>query len=225
MMIRLGRQLTLGLLATCWCTGLCPKGTAAPSETSLTLTIHIRNYAEVDHETLMEAEKVATGVFRKAGVETRWINALSSGNGQKKFTGEEMSNPSHIQLNILPPLMAERLGLPDNVMGVAPGTCKERDRQVVYISYNKVETIAEWQAWARIEGSISTSALRVQILGHAIVHEIGHLLLNQESHSDTGIMRAIWDLKQLRDACYGYLVFTPSEAEAIRLDVTRRSKE
>lgn len=226
MMTGLRRQLTLGLFVTCGCTGLCPSETAASSEASLTITIHVQNFAEVNYKTLMEAEKVATGVFRKAGVETRWSNsALSSESRKEKFTGEELSKPSHIQLIILPPLMAQRLGLPDNVMGVAPGTSKERDRQMVYIFYGKVEAIAESQARARVEGSTGSAyALRVQILGHAIVHEIGHLLLNQESHSDTGIMRAEWDLVQLQDACYGYLVFTPSQAEVIRLEVTRRSK-
>jgi hypothetical protein len=190
----------------------------------LTVTIHIQNFADVDHKTLVEAERVATRVFRKAGIETRWINpSLSSENGQEKSTGEEMLNLSHVELNILPPLMAERLGLPNNVMGFAPG--RERDRRLVYLFYDKVEGIAEWQMRARVEGSISTYAIRVQILGHAIVHEIGHLLLNLESHSDTGIMRANWDLKQLQDACYGYLVFTPPQAEAIRLEVTRRNRQ
>lgn len=224
MMTGLRRQLTLGFLVTYGCTGLCPSGVAASPDTNLTATIHVQNYAEVDRKTLMEAEKVATGIFRKAGVETRWINpALSSESGQEKFTGEEMSNLSHIQLKILPPLMAERLGLPNNVMGLAPGN--ERDRQLVYVFYDKVKAIAERQMQARVEGSISTRAVRVQILGHAIVHEIGHLLLNLESHSDTGVMRATWDLKQLQDACYGYLVFTPPQAEAIRLEVTKRSRQ
>lgn len=65
----------------------------------------------------------------------------------------------------------------------------------------------------------------LRILGYAIAHEIGHILLNLESHSDTGIMRAAWDLRQLQDACYGYLVFTPPQVEAIRLEIGRRSEQ
>jgi hypothetical protein len=218
------RQLTLGLILTCGCAGLGQSGAAASTENSLTITIHVQNLAEVDHKTLMEAEKVATGVFRKAGVETKWINlSPSSENGREKSTGGGMLNLSHIQLDILPPAMAERLGCPNNVMGLAPG--KERDRQLVYLFYDKVEAIAEWQMRSQVEGGISIYAIRVQILGHAIVHEIGHLLLNLESHSETGIMRANWDLRQLQDACYGYLAFTPPQAEAIRLEVVRRTRQ
>ena len=216
--------LTLGFIVTTGLTGLGQSAAAASPETSLTVTIHVNNFAGVDHKTLIEAENVATGIFRKAGLQTRWINpAVSSEDGQEKSTAERMSNLSHIQVIILPPLMAERLGLPNNVMGLAPGA--EPDRQRAYVFYDKVKALAESQMRTRISGGVSTYAIRVQILGHAIVHEIGHLLLNLESHSDTGIMRANWDLKQLQDACYGYLVFTPPQAEAIRLEVTRRSRQ
>lgn len=214
--------LTLGFIVTSGLTGLGQSAAAASPETSLTVTIHVCNFAEVDHKTLIEAENVAAGIFRKAGLETRWINpAPSSEHGQEKSTAERTLNLSHIQLNILPRWMAERLGLPNNVMGLAPGT--EPDRQRVYVFYEKVKALAESQMRIRGSGGISTYAIRVEILGHAIVHEIGHLLLNLESHSDTGIMRANWDLNQLQAACYGYLVFTPPQAQALRREVARRA--
>jgi hypothetical protein len=55
-----------------------------------------------------------------------------------------------------------------------------------------------------------------QILGNAIAHEIGHLLLNNQSHSASGIMRGDWNLWDLRNASYGYLLFTPQQAKAIQ---------
>jgi len=203
-------------------TGLDQSAAGGSPETSLTVTIHVHNHAEVDHRTLTEAEKVATEIFRKVGIKTRWVDpALNSENKKGNSVAQRSFNLSDIQLDILPPSMAERLRLPNNVMGLAPGT--ERDRQLVYLFYDKVKALAEKQMKARVDGGISTYAIRVQILGHAIAHEIGHILLNLESHSDTGIMRADWDLKQLHDACYGYLVFTLPQAEAIRLEVGRRS--
>jgi hypothetical protein len=202
--------------------GLDQSAAAGSPETSLTVTIHVHDYAQVDHKTLMEAEKVATEIFRKIGVETRWVDpALPSDKKQEGLANQRSINLSDIQLDVLPPSMAERLGLPNNVMGLAPGT--ERDRQLVYLFYDRVKAIAERQMKARVDAGISTYAIRVQILGHAIAHEIGHILLNLNSHSDIGVMRANWDLKQLQDACYGYLVFTPPQAEAIRLEIRRRN--
>ena len=202
-------------------TGIDLSAAAGSPETSLTITIHACNFAQVDSRSLRDAEVVATEIFRKAGVETRWVDADSTSENMQRHPAAHGSyNLSDIQLDILPPLMAERLGLPNNVMGLAPGT--ERDRQLVYVFFDKVNAIAEKETQARVDGGISAYAIRVQILGHAIAHEVGHILLNLNSHSDTGIMRASWDLRQLRDACYGYLVFTPPQAEAIRLEVGRR---
>jgi hypothetical protein len=61
-----------------------------------------------------------------------------------------------------------------------------------------------------------------QILGNAIAHEIGHLLLNNQSHSASGIMRGDWNLWDLRNASYGYLLFTPQQAQAIQQEARRR---
>jgi hypothetical protein len=61
-----------------------------------------------------------------------------------------------------------------------------------------------------------------QILGHTIAHEIGYLLLEPESHSHGGIMRANWDQKFLEEASCGQLLFTWGEARIIRADVQAR---
>jgi hypothetical protein len=214
---------TTALVLMAGFTGL-DQGVAVGSpETRLTITIHVYNFAQVDGRTLREAEEVASKIFREAGVEARWVDTACGSEPREPHSVAPGSyNLSNIQLDIVPFLMAERLGLPNNVMGLAPG--RERDRQLVYVFYDKVKGLAERQMNARVEGGISTYAIRVQILGNAIAHEIGHILLNLESHSDTGIMRANWDLKQLQDACYGYLVFTPPQAEAIRLEIRRRNK-
>jgi hypothetical protein len=49
-----------------------------------------------------------------------------------------------------------------------------------------------------------------------------HLLLNLSSHSDTGIMRGEWDLKDLQDAAFGNLLFTSPQAEVLRAEAARR---
>lgn len=212
-----------GFVLTAALTGLNQLAAAGPRETSPKITIHAYNFAQVDDRTLREAEQVATGIFRKAGVEAQWVDiAFTSQDMQSHSAAHLPYNLSDLQLDILPPVMVQRLRAPANVMGVAPGT--EPDRRLVYLFYDRVKALAEKEMKARVDGAISVYAIRVQILGHAIAHEIGHILLNLESHSDTGIMRGDWDLKQLQDACYGYLVFTPPQAEAIRLEIHRRNK-
>ena len=60
------------------------------------------------------------------------------------------------------------------------------------------------------------------LLGLAMAHELGHLLLRSGTHSVTGIMRARWTEKRLRDDDRGYLRFTPGEAESMKSKLRRR---
>lgn len=62
-----------------------------------------------------------------------------------------------------------------------------------------------------------------RILGEMIAHEIGHILLNLSAHSETGIMRGGWDLKDLQDVAYGELLFTKQQSKVIETEVIRRN--
>jgi len=53
------------------------------------------------------------------------------------------------------------------------------------------------------------------LLGHVAAHEIGHLLLGNNSHSAAGIMHARWTPDELASAKAGALVF--SEQESLRM--------
>jgi hypothetical protein len=194
----------------------------SPPAPSLTLTIHVHDYAEVDAKTLAKAKSVATGTFLKLGVRTQWADSSPMPESkQDDATYPGRFSPSNIELSILPRSMAERFGLPSNVMGFAPGP--ERDAQRMFVFYNRVENLAHSQVRAPSEGG--TPATTAQVLGHAIAHELGHILLNIQSHSASGIMRGNWNAKDLQDICYGKFGFTSQQAEAIRAEVSRRITE
>jgi len=200
------RLLMLGVLLTAWLAAPGRSTAASAPRMGLAITINVHDYAKVDREALTEAQKEATEIFKKTGILSHWIDPDSP--GDKSF------HASHIQLNILPSVMSDRLPLSDNVMGIAPGTGP--DRQWAYVFYHRVKTLTMRHAAYTHENT-------AKILGHVIAHEIGHLLLNVQSHSATGIMRGDWDRLDLRNAGYGFLQFTPQEAEAIREEVGRRS--
>jgi hypothetical protein len=58
-----------------------------------------------------------------------------------------------------------------------------------------------------------------QILGHVIAHEMGHLLLQTVSHSESGIMAAHWNRLQIEQLERGWLTFTEEEVGDIRRSV------
>jgi len=63
------------------------------------------------------------------------------------------------------------------------------------------------------------------ILGRAIAHEIGHLLLGTTAHADVGVMRRVWSPEVLRRGATGDWRFTPRDAAALRAAARRRSAQ
>ena len=59
-------------------------------------------------------------------------------------------------------------------------------------------------------------------LGHAIAHEIGHLLLRSSAHSVSGVMRAAWGDTERRLAASGCLLFLPEQSRSTRTEVLAR---
>jgi hypothetical protein len=70
--------------------------------------------------------------------------------------------------------------------------------------------------------SASTADLAT-LLGRAIAHEIGHLLLGTPEHGVTGVMRAIWSRETLRNSRPREWLFSGHEARKMRASVTART--
>jgi hypothetical protein len=70
------------------------------------------------------------------------------------------------------------------------------------------------------------------ILGHAMAHELGHLLLGTSSHSPNGLMRSHWTGEDLANASKGNLRFTWEQSLTIvnrlaqeALEISKQSEE
>jgi hypothetical protein len=188
---------------------------AISPETNLVITIHVHNYAQLDPKDLDEAEDVATAIFRRAGLETQWID--SSDRQHPTRVGAPSSDLTHLTLGILPQAMVHQLPVSGEAVGLAPG--RGRDRYLVYVFYNRIEDMNN------MEERLARLDLRAsKILGHAIAHEIGHVLLNMELHCENGIMRGNWSLEDRRAMAFGRLFFTPRQAETMRAEVIRRQQ-
>jgi hypothetical protein len=61
------------------------------------------------------------------------------------------------------------------------------------------------------------------LLGRAMVHEVGHLLLGTSRHAAHGLMRAVWSREDLRDGGERQWFFTRADAARMRAALHRRS--
>ena len=88
-------------------------------------------------------------------------------------------------------------------MGYTPGGGEERGR-LAFVLINRVNEIAD-----------GYSTARSLVLGAAIAHELGHLLISKE-HTNTGIMKAYLNQSDFRKARKGELRLTAEQARHIR---------
>jgi hypothetical protein len=203
--------------------GVAPNAAARQAEAQASFTVHVSNYAQVAPKELADAERVAAAVFKRAGVATTWTGVSDLTGAEDAGSGDP--NPARLSLisiHIQSSSLAGTFGLGDSVMGLAPG--RGPDRKLVYVFYDRVKELAQRQVAGQLKEEIVARAGECQILGEMIAHEIGHILLDMPGHSETGIMRGGWDLKDLQDVAYGSLFFTAQQERVIRAEVVRRAR-
>lgn len=160
--------------------------------------------------TLERAEGQAGTILRDVGVEVIWLNCPQDALRETSFGRcAEASFPSHLHLSIL----RVSRGLKASSVGIS---FSAEDGRGCYadLFYEPIQQLQE-------ETQVSSSV----ILGHAMAHELGHLLLGTNSHSPNGLMRAHWTRQDLTNASKGNLRFSSEQCLRIRsrLAINRNS--
>lgn len=184
----------------------CPAGEASVSRMSgFTITVHVYNYGAVPDKTLARAKKEAGRIFRNAGLTALWVDhALSTGDLRRPHHSTDSWDGTHLVVRVL---TQSHEGSSKNAMGEALSL------EIANVFMNRVTE-------QTVVGEISAS----RMLGHAIAHEIGHLLLGDNSHSSVGIMVAPWTKQDLWRMSKGDLLFTPQEVTRIQAEVKYRRR-
>ena len=145
----------------------------------ITISIHVYNYAAVSEKTLARAKEEAGRIFGNAGLTALWVDhALSAVDLRHPHHSTDSWDGTDYVLRLL-------TQSPETSSKNAMGEALSLDIANVFM--NRVTE----QAAA---GELSAS----RMLGHAIAHEIGHLLLGDNSHSLGGIMVAPWSKQDLQ---------------------------
>ena len=209
----LSAMLALGVLLTLASEVSGKTPATGPVEPNLQITVRVYNYSGTSRGTLLRAEEEGSRIFGEAGVELVWLDCPTSHAEENKYPAcAAPLGAMAVDLRLLPPFMADRLKSNRNEMGLALPCAQPGSASAAWVFYQRVAEVAE-----------SRLASQSQVLGHAMAHEIGHLLLGPDHHSRGGIMRANWDQRYLEDASRGQLLFTRDQAELIRAEVQTRS--
>ena len=172
----------------------------------LRVTVQVYNGVNLSSSELSRAEREAAKIFQYAGIQLTWTAGVL-GAGVNENTPSERWNTAFLQLRIWTRAMVGKKPLGSETLGLC-------------ISLENGDALVLADAiWKRAAFGTTDPT---DLLGLAMAHELGHLLLRSARHSVTGIMRARWSERQLRDDDRGYFRFTPGEAETMQNEVRRR---
>jgi|SRR5208282_5426134 len=166
-----------------------------------TVTISMFNDAAVPPAVVDRAEEIASRIFAQSGIVLHWLPC-----GREEESLEEQSAcsqplfPEHLHVHIV----NGPSYLKDSVYGISYLSAEESGTQAD-VFYSKI---------ARFHGAgLSDAGI---LLGHAIAHELGHLLLGSNSHSMTGIMRGNWCTEDLTHMAQGSLFFSEGQSRKMK---------
>lgn len=152
------------------------------------LIIRTYNNYGVPADDLRAARMHVDGTFKEAGVEVSWLDCW--------YLDKEPADT--------PPQCRQPLGANELMVRLQAPTNPVPGKRYVSMGFSLVNLDEGMPFLATVfvdvVASISRSAavdFRI-LLGRAIAHEIGHLLLNTSRHADEGLMRADWSRGELR---------------------------
>ena len=204
------RWRNLGVITVCLVLAAQAFGTPEiQPATDRQITIRIHDYAQSNPSVRQKAEEAAGNILQKAGVASRWIDCTAGSSGTGDCAGA--GSPLDFVVNLLPYSMSERLHQRRGVLGYTPDASGNHFGFITWVFYDVAK-----------ERSVDYQQDFGELLGDAIAHELGHLLLGNNSHSDWGLMSAFWSGEQLRLASQGWLAFSNQESARIQLALSAR---
>ena len=166
------------------------------------ILVRVYDNAGVQTSDLNDALKQSYEILRRAEVTVDWVQCPAR------------------RIAPVPAICDTPPGRSEMVVRLVQGAEKDRDRRPLgqplldasrgtgvfaTVFMNRVDRFAEVAQFSR-----------PTVLGRAIAHEIGHLILGTNSHSETGLMREVWTVEQLIRNRPEDWQFTPSQTFELR---------
>jgi hypothetical protein len=172
---------------------------------SLSVAVVVHNRVPISGSILRDAQGIVNHIFAGAGIDLDWLYVHA-----KSRTVDYDEKKVHVL--ILPKNQSRHFRHTQDAVGFTPASGSSYGR-LAYILEDRVMSVSRGYGFRP-----------AVVLGAAIAHELGHILLST-GHTRDGVMRA--ELKQgdLRRVARGELGFTPAQAADIRRRLTGHSED
>lgn len=175
-------------------------GLSRTAVSDLRVTVRLVDYVNLRASTRSEVAATAKRVLGQAGVPLEFVECFSGGVDTGNPACSAALGPTDLVLRIVQPRFAQKRVQ----FGYAITAPEGGAYLTVFINPEQRKATV---------GILSDGVL----LGHAVAHEIGHLLLGANSHSCCGIMRPVWRrIDEEWMAKGGLLLFSASQAGKMR---------
>lgn len=182
---------------------------AAEDPGKLTLTVLVYDYTRLPAFELENAIGVAQRIFHNAGITTQRVQCATAHESRRGSGCPEALGAGSVVLRIVRSDWQGSGGRQGRI-GSALYDAEGSLGIYAYVFQQGVEEAVQLGGCGRF-----------QVLGHAMAHEVGHLLLGAGSHSATGIMQPHWAVRQMARAPGG-VTFSREQAQRIRANLTSR---
>ena len=173
------------------------------------------NVANVPDRTLKRALGETTRILVAAGIETVW-ELYESDSPEAHSTDFIPASIAARQEPDSRDFLVVRLirGFPKNSSPNDLGFWLPAARTGAHVTifYDRIEDLG-----------LAVKATAQKILGNALAHEMGHVLLGSGQHSQTGIMQAVWTRAVYQHLSARFLEFQPHQILTIRQEVSTAS--
>jgi hypothetical protein len=177
-----------------------------------------------DSGTLPDADRhvavtVATEVLLAADIPTSWpqcpaprpVPRPHGAATQDAFTCDKPISPDEVAVRFVPRSMT---GRPTGALPLGYSLIDARQHRgtLATIYLDRLD-------WVAADAGVPRGVL----LGRAIAHEVGHLLLGTNAHADSGLMRALWSRRTLEHSRPADWLFSAAEAVLMRGALSERT--
>jgi hypothetical protein len=173
------------------------------------LQVRVYNAAVLPAAAQVVALRAATTILAAAGIGTSWLPCGDAASEAAASICNTPLTPSELSVRLVK----------------LPGTASAHGE--LQLGYSLVDTkagagtlatiYADRVAWLAGEAAVDMPTL----VGFAIAHEIGHLLLGTNAHSASGLMRALWSRAELKRNEAADWLFGRTDAARMRSSVRR----
>jgi hypothetical protein len=204
-----------GLLLGCISPVFGKSGPAEGIRGNPAITVRVHNYARVRAETLARAEHLTSAIFSGARVRIVWVDCdVDAPVEEREPACNRAMNSLDFVLNLVDRIQPLNPDLREIAMGVAAVPPPGAPGYLAYLSIHQAAGAAQ-----------EFSTPLEDVLGLAAAHEIGHLLLGENSHTASGLMMSRWGAAELEHIAWEEFLFSPEQVARIEGNLALRMEK